>query len=76
MTFDDDFVLLNIATGPLRITCKRLGIHWPPPETLLVESIGMEFTRLRHSSISDKERAGMTRVCRGAEYEPKREQPQ
>ena len=67
MTFDDDFVVLNFDGGTKRIRCRDLGIDWPPPEKLTVA--GFTLTRSRFSSITDEQRADMTHVCRGAEYE-------
>lgn len=71
MTFDDDYIQLRLSTGPMRVTCKQLGIDWPPPE--VIEITGgpystPRFRRLRMSAITDEQRQGMTRVCRGAEY--------
>lgn len=71
MTFDDDYVQLNTPNGPMRATCKSLGIDWPPPE--FVDLSGGPFStpryrRVRYSAITDEQRKGLTRVCRGAQY--------
>lgn len=70
MTFDDDYIRLLLATGPLDVTCKALGIDWPPPEFIEVKGplSTPTFRRVRYSQISDEDRAEMTHVCRGAEY--------
>lgn len=71
MTFDDDYIQLALSTGPMRVTCKKLGIDWPPPEIIKVTGGPFStpvFKRVRFSQISDDQRAGMSRVCRGAEY--------
>lgn len=69
MTFEDDFVQLNFDGGTKRPTCKSLGVEWPPPPEIVVA--GFVFKLIRHSEITDEQREGMTRVCRGAEYKPK-----
>jgi len=69
MTFDDDFVQLNLDGGVKRPTCKSLGLEWPPPEEIVFASF--VFERIRYSEITDEQREGMTHVCRGAEYKPK-----
>ena len=70
MTFDDDFVQLTLGGGIRRFMCKDLGVSWPPPEFIAVESVAVmiTFKRLRFSALTDEERAEMTNVCRGAEY--------
>lgn len=78
MTFDDDYIQLRTPNGPLRVTCKQVGCDWPPPE--LIGIAGGPFStpvyrRIRYSQISDEQRAGMTRVCRGAEYVHESELP-
>ena len=67
MTFDDDFVLIQMQGGPRRWRCEPLGLEWPPPELIDIE--GFQFKRVRYSKITDEQRADMTSVCRGAEYE-------
>ncbi len=71
MTFDDDYIQLQLATGPMRVSCKHLGIDWPPPEFIEISGgpySTPKFKRLRYSAITDEQRAGLTHVCRGAEY--------
>jgi len=69
MTFDDDFVELHsTSAGMLRLTCKGLGLDWPPPEELTVPWHAKSFKRVRHSEITDTQRATMFHVCRGAVY--------
>lgn len=71
MTFDDDYIHFCLSTGPLRATCKELGLNWPPPERIVVVGRPLSsivFRRIRHSQITDDERRAMTHVCRGAEY--------
>lgn len=71
MTFDDDYLQFRLSTGPLRMTCKSAGVDWPPPERIEVTGGPFStprFKRIRYSDITDDQRAGMTHVCRGAEY--------
>lgn len=73
MTFDDDFVQLNLPgyKGTLRQFCAQLGIDWPPPEFIRISGGPFStpvYRRIRMSEITDAQRAEMTRVCRGAEY--------
>lgn len=72
MTFDDDFVLLP-TNPPKRLTCKSLGIDWPPPFELIL--MGVRMHRKSMSKITDPERHRMTHVCRGAQYEVAQVQP-
>lgn len=68
MTFDDDFVQIGRVRTPL----KQLGLEWPPPAFIRINNYGelpdLLVKRVRYSEITDEERAGMTHVCRGAEY--------
>lgn len=66
MTFDDDLMVLNFGTEKRMVNCKRNGIEWPPPERFIFA--GTEFKRVRMSTLTDEQRAGMTHVFRGAEY--------
>lgn len=66
MNFDDDFVRLHTAVGTKNILLSSLGLDWPPPERISVN--GTPFERIRMSDITDKQRADLTHVCRGAEY--------
>lgn len=69
MTFDDDFVQFSLTNMGVvfRQACRDLNVQWPPPERLEIQ--GFVFKRIRLSPITDEQRAGMTNVCRGAEYE-------
>lgn len=80
MTFEDDFVQLNLPNGrgPLRQTCKALGVDWPPPEFIALAGGPFStpvYRRVRYSEITDEQRQGMTHVCRGAEYVHDHERP-
>lgn len=87
MTFDDDSVRLNFVVGPVVIPCTKLGLEWPPPERLYIsdEADIREATndddpryvmrRVSYSQISDEDRAEMTHVFRGAEYEYETDTP-
>lgn len=69
MTFEDDFMFFNMLNGTVkRLTLKSQNLEWPPPEH--VQLYGFPFKRIRMSEIPDEERAQMTHVFRGAEYEP------
>ena len=71
MTFDDDFIQLRLSTGPLRVTCRQLGIDWPPPERIAITGGPFSvpvFRRVSCSDITDEQRQEATRVRRGAEY--------
>ena len=71
MTFDDDHIVLRLSTGRMRVPLKQLGIDWPPPEYFQITGGPFSepiFKRIRFSQITDEQRAGMTHVCRGAEY--------
>lgn len=77
MTFEDDMIRLYMPDGrTVHVSCLANGIEWPPPKTLhlYVPVIGAEpeqvfCTRTTVSAITDEQRAGMTNVFRGAEYE-------
>jgi hypothetical protein len=66
MTFDDDYMRFVFEHGRKDVSCKAAGVSWPPPET--VEVLGFRMRLRRRSEITDEQRAGLTRVCRGAEY--------
>ena len=68
MTFDDDFIRLEMDGGTKSICCKGSGIEWPPPET--IEVWGFEFKRISYSTITDRQREKMTQVVRAAVYRP------
>lgn len=69
MTFDDDFVRIPIATldRSINVMLAKIGVEWPPPEDLMIN--GLHYRQIRCSEITDEQRAGMTNVIRGAEYE-------
>lgn len=74
MTFDDDFVQLNLgpASGATCVPCSRLGIDWPPPPELILPGAAgrrLLFRQVSRSDITDEQRERMDRICRGAEYE-------
>lgn len=66
MTFDDDFIQLNTEQGVKRLLCKPAGVEWPPPET--INYAGFLYERVRYSQITDEQRAELTMLMRGAEY--------
>lgn len=71
MTFDDDFVRVPMMVGEVNIACKSIKTEWPPKEHLTLGSDkgGICYRRVSFSQITDEERAGMTHVARGAQYE-------
>jgi len=71
-TFDDDMIRLVMQGGTKNVTCKSLGIDWPPPEEL--DIAGFIFVKVGQSQFTDEQRASMTHVLRGAQYEPKKEE--
>lgn len=72
MTFDDDLLIFQLRDGPLRLSCRELGVAWPPPGKLRITGAAplpdIEFTLLQRSNLSDAERAKMPRICRCAVY--------
>ena len=67
MTFDDDFIQLNVeGVGVLRFSCGPAGIEWPPPPLIVFN--GEVYKQVRRSEITDEQRAEMTMIARGAEY--------
>ncbi len=77
--FADDFVELHLSIGTPRIMLPS-DIDWPPPEFIMFDdNVLREATkddprdeimrRVRHSQITDEQRAKMSHVCRGAEYQ-------
>lgn len=67
MTFDDDFILLVVdGVGEVCFLCAPAGIEWPPPPMIVFNDV--LYRRLRHSAITDEQRAEMTHVACGAEY--------
>jgi hypothetical protein len=82
MTHEDDMIVLHTETcGTIRVTCKKVGIDWPPPiylafddkgrltDALPVDGPHLLFKRVNMSQITDEQIASMSHVCRGAEYE-------
>jgi hypothetical protein len=79
VTYDDDFVRLHLGIGTPTLTCKAVGLEWPPPERIVLDgAVCREATdddpddivliRDRLSAIADEQRDSMTNVARGAEY--------
>ena len=68
MTFDDDMIQLEFRGHVRRFFCKRVGLSWPPPEILNVNTF--LFRRKSFSQISDEDRQKTTHLIRGARYEP------
>lgn len=80
-TFDDDFIRFDLSDGTTpNVPLVALGLEWPPPERLYMDSETVReatdqdapwevMRQVRRSQITDELRAGMTHVCRGAEYE-------
>lgn len=70
MTYDDDYIQLDLPGAPRRASCKSLGLDWPPPDKIQIGDTrwGIGYERVSMSEITDEQRAGMTHVCRGALY--------
>ena len=80
MTYDDDFIRLHLTfIGTPTLTCKELGLEWPPPERIVMDGKKLReaadddpasdvLIRRNFSAITDEQRASMTNVARGAEY--------
>jgi hypothetical protein len=79
MTYDDDFVRLNLVAGTVNVTCKELNLQWPPPDRIAIDGENVREATAddpiwkvmimdRMSEITDEQREGMTHVARGAEY--------
>lgn len=68
MTFNDDLLILVFDGATKRPSLQSCGLEWPPPER--IEILGFTMVRTRMSAITDEQRAGMTHVCRAAEYIP------
>ena len=79
MTYDDDFVRLNLVIQVLNVRCKELGLEWPPPERIAIDGKNVReatdndppssvMVMDRMSEITDDQRSQMTHVARGAEY--------
>jgi hypothetical protein len=71
-TLDDDFVRFEMQGGTKNIPCKALGVDWPPPEEL--DFHGFIFVKVSQSQFTDKMMETMSHVCRGALYQPKKEE--
>ncbi len=68
MTYPDDYCCIETDKGRANVTCENLGIPWPPPEQLNINST--IYQRVSLSSITDEQRGKMSHVCRGALYQP------
>ncbi len=68
MTLDNDMIRLKFRGHIRDFFCKKVGLSWPPPEIINVNSF--LFRRKRYSQISDEDAQDMPRIARGAEYEP------
>lgn len=80
MTFDDDFVRINLGVGTFNLRLRDVGLEWPPPERAIIDKDGtfreatdgdpsfLVMVRITMSQITDEQRAEMTHVARGAEY--------
>ena len=79
-TFDDDMVRLNLTVGSKTMTCKALGLKWPPPMRIYLDKDRFReatdedrstfvLYRVSISQITDEKRAEMSHVIRGAEYD-------
>jgi hypothetical protein len=67
MTFDDDYMQFVMpGRSPVRVSCIKAGVTWPPPELVALD--GVTYRRSRYSSITDAERQRLDYVIRGAEY--------
>ncbi len=82
-TFADDMVRLNLTIGVQTIPCKALGFKWPPPERIYLDKTSVReatdsdsstfvLHRVSISQITDEDRAEMSHVVRGAEYDYRR----
>ncbi len=78
-TFDDDMVRLNLTVGTKTMSCKALGLEWPPPMRIYLGRYGVReatdgdastfvLQQVSMSQITDEERVKMSHVIRGAEY--------
>ena len=69
MTYDDDFIRIGLVVTRL----VDLGIEWPPPPFIQVNNHGerpnLFFRQVSMSEITDEQRAQMSNVARGAQYE-------
>jgi hypothetical protein len=68
MTFDDDSLFLQTPLGRRIVTCRYLGMDWPPPERVVIGEVC--YLRESFSAITDEQRENMTHVMRGALYNP------
>jgi hypothetical protein len=68
MTFPDDFIQIDLPTQGKsgQRTCQSMQFNWPPPEEFVLD--GIVLVQVSKSDISDRERAGLTHVARGARY--------
>ncbi len=71
-TFNDDMIRVEMEGGTKMFRCKDLGIDWPPPEE--IDIYGFTFVKVGQSQLTDKMMETITKVIRGAQYEPKKEE--
>lgn len=67
----DDFVRLCGDFGAVNLSCESLGLDWPPPPYLTIESPKGQarcFVLESHSQLTDEQTQAMTHVARGALY--------
>jgi len=67
VTFDDDFVRLQMLDGFHDWYLKPLNLEWPPP--LIITIDGFQFRRVDMASMTDEERASRSDAIRGAVYD-------
>ena len=67
MTYADDMCFFQMLNSRQHgVSCKDLGVRWPPP--LRVIYMGFPYKLANRSYISDEQRKVMTNVFRGAVY--------
>ena len=75
MTFFDDTLIFHVSQGVIRLTCKELGISWPPPMKLKITGAAplpdIEFTMIGRSMMEDSARAKTNLIYRTATYVPR-----
>lgn len=67
-TFNTDFCRIQFTGGTRDLTCKQLGIDWPPPEYLEIH--GFKFRLFNYSKLTDADLEQITLIARGAVYVP------
>lgn len=72
MTFYDDTLVFMFGANQVRLTCKELGLSWPPPGKLKITGAKplpeIEFTLIGRSMMSDADRAKTNLIYRTATY--------